>query len=1072
MNADQLLRQLEPLTYDARMRRMVELGRLAANDRAIASTLDALEKGNFYKRFLAIQSCYGSRDGARALRSLADPSRNIRAIALSLLALIGDDAQVQAALEMASFKQRCTLLRWLLKRRRRRLIDTFLSSLAAKGDDQLAILLPFGSPDVVNRYLEQMLSRAGYNDLHRLARLHPNIAVDALLSQTESATFLDRRLVYQVNTILTQLAESCPERAIALVRSLSRYASLVELNLQHLASRRPAEVAEIILNSDDTASVDFNRVAHKLNTNLLLSLISRQGNTVSENDTWFRKLKPEQRVVVYNACDRGWRDSEGKLERWIVELLPSTVREQEGRHHLALDALATRPRERLHYTAFLPWEEARTVLDPFIRNPDADLRMAALKALVSATRYERSRLPDLLNIVLARRNEQDPVRCAILAGLADLPPGIWRSEHLDNLGQIIRDALNAADLSHSTASAAERLIVALLPLHPAWSANWLATLVQERGCVSFYLLSDRLSDDDVRRLAPILLPVMQSWQTREREQNLIDAARSFGRRLRVFDALVDMLESILNDTRNSWVAEEALNLLSQYRRDRLDAIITKLVKKDPSWVTLEIVYNYLHRRRQDLLTPFLGQKAYKGRFSTGKTRFVLPLLNGFHRWTPAQQEIFAKTLNDVTQDNTRDIPSLVRAIAQLSALQIPPATRLIELASDRNTHLAVRDAALRSLSRLDAGQGMQTLIEAMADDRVRIAIYALRRSLLEMPVASALPLLRAVPLEKVTVAKEVVRLLGDLPLEEAYRELLALNERDLHRDVRVALLRALSNHLERDETWPILESAAVSPDAAIAAILVRIPTDRLSPTARQRLVSLFATLLTHPHAIVRLEVLQRCRQLPGGDPQQILLPKLLEAMNSSLTDERTAAANAVFATYGGDNARLVGLAIEGLIANRRSLASAVQALKAQLTWSRGQFLPTARAVLEALATDPLTISLRVELAVQALPWHELAAMLANTVASGELHAEALAIAAQAITQAASRSDATDLAQFEADLARCSDERLRRLAFAALVAQSQPPRGWNDERLARLQSYRTDPAPMVAAAAQFTFPHIF
>lgn len=60
---------------------------------------------------------------------------------------------------------------------------------------------------------------------------------------------------------------------------------------------------------------------------------------------------------------------------------------------------------------------------------------------------------------------------------------------------------------------------------------------------------------------------------------------------------------------------------------------------------------------------------------------------------------------------------------------------------------------------------MPTLIEAMNDDRARIAIYALRRSLLEMPVSRALLLLRAVPLEKVTVAKEVVRLLGELPTQ-------------------------------------------------------------------------------------------------------------------------------------------------------------------------------------------------------------------------------------------------------------------------------------------------------------------
>ncbi len=1066
MTPDELLQQLEPLTHDARIRQMVEIGRLATRDNSVAATLNALEKGGFYERWLALQSCYGSRNGARALRAFADPSRVIRSLAQRLLPLIGDDAQVQAALDAATFKQRRALLKRLLKRCRRP-IDAFLNSLAASGDDQLTQLLPFGSPEVVACHCEAILHRAGLNDWRRLARLHPNIAADLLQSQAEAATNFDARLVYQVNAILPLLSYSYPERAIALCSILTQYTSLARLNLQQLAERRPAEVADLILRSDDKACVSFDRLAHKLDPEQLIALFLKRRDTVSRLDIWFPRLTPEQRLVVYTDCFNCWRDSDGCLAPWLVALLPCHLREQQGRHHLTLPALATRPTQRLPYTAFLPWDEARTTLNRFIRNPDPDLRVVAVTALVSATRFHRSRIPDLLTIVRDRRNEQDPVRCAMLTGLADLPPGIWRSEHLDDLSQIISDALNAADLSYTTANAAERLIIALLPFHPAWSTQKLATLVQERGQVSSHNLGDRLSNADVRRIAPVLLPVLQAWETREREEYLIAVAQSLGRRLRVFDALVDILERIITDTRHIWMAAAALDLLAQHYRDRIHLLIPKLVKQDPSWVTQSVVYTYLHRRRQDLLTPFLGQQAYSGRFSTGKTRFVMPLLKGFHRWTPTQQAIFAKTLNDLTHDSARNIPTLLTVVEQLAALQAVPPERLIQLASHLNPKLAVRDAALGALSQLDAGQGVPTLIEAMNDDRARIAIYALRRSLLEMPVSRALPLLRAVPLEKVTVAKEVVRLLGELPSEEAYSELLSLDSRDLHRDVRVALLRALWDHLERDETWSILERAALAPDAALAAIVGRIPTDRLSPDAQRLMLSLLATLLTHPDPLVRLDVLRRCVQLPVADPEQILLQKLLEAMNSLLPDECEAAAKAVFATYSGPHAHIVGDAVKGLITNRRALQTTVQALQAALTWSRGQLLPTARAVLEALATDPLTASLRVELATYALPWNELTALLTQA-AVGEMHAETLFIAVQAIAHATSRSDAADLVHLEAALAKSSDERLRRLAFAALVAQSQSS-GWNDERLVRLRSYRADPAPLVAAAAQFTLP---
>ena len=242
-------------------------------------------------------------------------------------------------------------------------------------------------------------------------------------------------------------------------------------------------------------------------------------------------------------------------------------------------------------------------------------------------------------------------------------------------------------------------------------------------------------------------------------------------------------------------------------------VVPELIKSDASVVVLPAVYTYLHRRRQDLITPFLGQRAYKGRFSTGRTRFVLPLLTGFYRWTPRQQILFAQTLDQVTRDPQRDTSALTQAVGQLAALPSVPATRLIELAGADTPHPAVRDVALRALGQVEGGAGVPTLLAALESDQARIAIYALRRVLLAMPTAQALSLLRRVPLTRLTVAKEVVRLLGDLPGAVGYTDLLALAGRDLHRDLRVALLRALWGHLDRGETWAVLEAAAISPDA-------------------------------------------------------------------------------------------------------------------------------------------------------------------------------------------------------------------------------------------------------------------
>src|SRR5262249_53823989 len=160
--------------------------------------------------------------------------------------------------------------------------------------------------------------------------------------------------------------------------------------------------------------------------------------------------------------------------------------------------------------------------------PDAELRAAAVAALVGTVRYERARAAELLEFLLARKNEQDPVRCALMTALAELPPKLWQGQHLEALGGIIRQALDATDIPYPTANAAGHLVVAVLPFHAEWAVSWLATLVKERGQIDLGGLEDRLTGADTRRIAPVLLPVLRSWNTRERNQQLIFAAQSLG----------------------------------------------------------------------------------------------------------------------------------------------------------------------------------------------------------------------------------------------------------------------------------------------------------------------------------------------------------------------------------------------------------------------------------------------------------------------------------------------------------------------------------------------------------------
>jgi hypothetical protein len=152
MSPEELLATLEKLTHNARMRWMVEMGRISG-DASVTATLAALEEGGFYERLLALQSCYGSRDGAHILRALGDPSRFIRAVAIKLATLLRNDAQILEALGQLILDEcHCLLLR-LFKGHRQTPIDAYLTTLAASGDSRLIVFLPltFGVNHVTNQ---------------------------------------------------------------------------------------------------------------------------------------------------------------------------------------------------------------------------------------------------------------------------------------------------------------------------------------------------------------------------------------------------------------------------------------------------------------------------------------------------------------------------------------------------------------------------------------------------------------------------------------------------------------------------------------------------------------------------------------------------------------------------------------------------------------------------------------------------------------------------------------------------------------------------------------------------------
>jgi hypothetical protein len=509
------------------------------------------------------------------------------------------------------------------------------------------------------------------------------------------------------------------------------------------------------------------------------------------------------------------------------------------------------------------------------------------------------------------------------------------------------------------------------------------------------------------------------------------------------------------------LVEGALAPLFARRRELFRSEAPRLLRRDPSYILVPLLLGFARLQRQDLLTPYLQGLPVQGRFASGNTGWILPIERGFERWSPSQHGVFSDTLGRFCADRERDTPAIGQAIYRLQALGYGDGGQLIALASDDRA--AIREMAIRALSRLDAGQGIPTLLGCMEDARARVAIYALRRAILAMPPAPAVGILRQVPLRKVTVAKEVLRLLGELRTEEAFQAILGAARGKLHRDVQVALLRALWDHLERDETWEILEAAALGDDWILASRVGNIPPDRLSDRSERRLSALLARVLDRPEPEARIDLLRRAAHLPIRDHERHFYRRCLLRMESRYDDEIDAAVGAAVARATERDVGALVEPIQEVSLHRKVLHRVLLGLSSGLYRHSSVAREATRRALAMMAEDALLVELRARVAARVFSPPELLADLDRVAARGWL--DAFPMAAQAPIPELS-PEALD--PFERALATREHHALRLAGLQALQTLATHT-GWTPELRTRLDGYQRDRSPRVAISAQFIFP---
>ena len=571
----------EALSHSARIRKAIEVGRGSRSDASAGRLLRDWGSGGFTQRLLATYACHGSRDSAALLTLTADPSRTIARVAMSVMCDVGDEDDLLAALRNLPTKRADRAL-FRLRRPRQGVVDRFVSERAAEGDVTAWPLVPLGSSAVLERYFAPAAERGGDVFWRRLAVMHPARASAEILARLGAASNVDGLLFSHARIVVTVLSDRDPDVALTVVAALRRHVPLSTIPLQTLVTRRPVIVADLVIGSSEPVAACTSSGSHTSSTCHASSGSVRRGaGYLDDPGSWLARLPAPDREAIFRELAPAWTDDDGVIAATVLRRLSAPTRQREARWVVGLPVLATRPLQRLPFVGLLPWDEARAEAAPWLGHPEAEYRAAALVALCEASRDSTGASADLLELLIARKYEQDPVRLAFLGALSALPPGRWKAGHLSE-----------ARAAHPRCTRCRRPIVSEASPHSAGSsASFCHSTRLGRRAVGGGHARARLSglvrqDADGRgraAIAPTLTPVAEKWLNRENEVRVIALCVRGRPPATRLAGVVGFLERLIRTGRDH-TAASAMSLIAQHVPAERERVITAALAKDESWV--------------------------------------------------------------------------------------------------------------------------------------------------------------------------------------------------------------------------------------------------------------------------------------------------------------------------------------------------------------------------------------------------------------------------------------------------------------------------------------------------------
>lgn len=450
---------------------------------------------------------------------------------------------------------------------------------------------------------------------------------------------------------------------------------------------------------------------------------------------------------------------------------------------------------------------------------------------------------------------------------------MYEAAHVPALAELVDSVINARDTSYGTRYSVQLLAFSILRHQAAepdgelfkFALNTLQKLAKQDGQLSLPSLEKNMPQGVEEIIFEGIYSYAAQAGKRENYNLVLSLATSFGKRGYGIAKLQQLLREAAR-AKTEATAIRATRLWLEPLKTR-DERVKELLDADPSYITIYEVFRHLHLKRQEWLDPYISGAAIKGKFLSGKTVYLVPAADGFHRWLPRQQQAYSALLSKVATGSKYSLFERSRAIRIMASMPDWHPERLYELVQDQE--VAVAEAALHALSLLEEPeQSLPVLLEHLDSDRARVAMYSIPRCIRRVsPGLLSLVLKELLGRDKlkITVRKEAIRLLGAYRNEDSLP--LLLNEfakPNAHKDVIIAIGHAARGLLDDERSWELLGAIAASPQHDIAVSLLSQHPDALPADYRPRYLDLIIAITRHPDVFVRRQAYTAMNRWTNG----------------------------------------------------------------------------------------------------------------------------------------------------------------------------------------------------------------